>query len=131
MEFQHMRIARPVSLLSKSGEMYASGLDLQVIGEFRDHEGFSGYMLGRDDLPWHLEFTQSHFHPVTPSPSAEDLLVLYVPDQADWATRCAKMDLAGFVRVKSFNPYWDRRGVTFTDADGYRVVIQQMRWGER
>jgi len=88
-------------------------------------------MLGRDDLPWHLEFTQCHFHPVAPSPSAEDLLVLYVPDQDGWATRCAKMDQAGFVRVKSFNPYWDRRGATFQDVDGYRVVIQQMRWGER
>ena len=131
MEFQHMRIARPVSLLSKSGEMYVSGLDLQIIGEFRDHDGFSGCMLGRDDLPWHLEFTQCHFHPVTPSPSAEDLLVLYVPDQDSREKRCAKMDQAGFVRVKSFNPYWDRRGVTFQDVDGYRVVIQQMRWGER
>jgi len=25
----------------------------------------------------------------------------------------------------------DRRGATFQDVDGYRVVIQQMRWGER
>ncbi|MFK3875082.1 hypothetical protein [Pantoea agglomerans] len=22
------------------------------------------------------------------------------------------------------NPYWDQRGVTFIDRDGYRVVIQ-------
>ncbi|CAK6492676.1 putative protein YycE [Pantoea sp. Nvir] len=131
MEFQHMRIARPVSLLSDSAQIYVSGLDLQIIGEFRDHGGFSGCMLGRDDLPWHLEFTQCHFHPVTPSPSAEDLLVLYVPDQQSWEMRCAKMDRAGFVRVESFNPYWERRGVTFKDGDGYRVVIQHMRWGER
>jgi len=40
------------------------------------------------------------------------------------------MDDAGFARVKSFNPYWDRDGVTFKDMDGYRVVIQNMHWGK-
>ncbi|MFJ5336792.1 hypothetical protein [Pectobacterium sp. CHL-2024] len=38
------------------------------------------------------------------------------------------MDEAGFVRVSSFNPYWDKDGVTFRDHDGYRVVIQNRRW---
>lgn len=131
MEFQHMRIARPVSLLGRSCDMYCDGLGLKKIGDFCDHEGFSGCMLGRDDLLWHLEFTQCHHHPVLPSPSSEDLLVLYVPEKENWERGCAKMDHAGFVRVSSFNPYWDRRGVTFEDADGYRVVIQNMRWGDR
>ena len=27
-----------------------------------------------------------------------------------------------------FNPYWDRQGVTFSDDDGYRVVIQHAAW---
>jgi hypothetical protein len=31
---------------------------------------------------------------------------------------------AGFVPVPSFNPYWDRAGLTFEDPDGYRVVLQ-------
>jgi hypothetical protein len=30
--------------------------------------------------------------------------------------------------VASFNPYWDRHGRTFADADGYRVVIQNQAW---
>lgn len=38
-------------------------------------------MLGMDGLPWHLEFTQCHVHPVLPSPSDEDLLVLYFPEK--------------------------------------------------
>lgn len=130
MEFQQMRIARPVSLLSKSCEMYCDGLGLKKIGEFSDHDGFSGCMLGRGDLAWHLEFTQCHHHPVTPSPSAEDLLVLYVPDKGSWEKRCATMSHAGFVRVESFNPYWEQKGITFRDIDGYRVVIQNMRWGD-
>lgn len=130
MALQHMRIARPVSTLSKSCAMYCNGLGLQKIGEFTDHDGFSGYMLGMDGLPWHLEFTQCHAHPVLPSPSDEDLLVLYFPEKDSWLTTCANMDDAGFARVKSFNPYWDRKGVTFQDMDGYRVVIQNMHWGK-
>jgi len=131
MELQHMRIARPVSDLSRSGEMYCAGLGLKKIGEFSDHAGFSGCMLGRDDLSWHLEFTQCHHHPVAPAPTAEDLLVLYIPQPASWQAACLSMEQAGFVRVTSFNPYWDNKGATFRDIDGYRVVIQHMRWGER
>lgn len=25
-------------------------------------------------------------------------------------------------------PYWDRKGKTFEDPDGYRVVLQQSSW---
>jgi len=35
---------------------------------------------------------------------------------------------AGFVEVKSFNPYWDKLGRTFEDHDGYRVVLQRAAW---
>ena len=40
------------------------------------------------------------------------------------------MAAAGFRRVPSFNPYWDLRGWTFQDRDGYRVVLQRERWME-
>ncbi|MFJ5444147.1 MULTISPECIES: VOC family protein [Pectobacterium] len=129
MNFHHLRIARPVSNLKLSCDMYCRGLKLKEVGSFSDHEGFSGYMLGHTDLGWHLEFTQCHYHPVSPSPSDEDLLVLYVPDKVLWDESCSRMDEAGFVRVSSFNPYWDQDGVTFRDHDGYRVVIQNRRWG--
>ena len=35
---------------------------------------------------------------------------------------------AGFDPVPSFNPYWDRDGVTFEDPDGYRIVLQKAAW---
>jgi hypothetical protein len=31
-------------------------------------------------------------------------------------------------RPVMFNPYWDRRGRTFADPDGYRVVLQNSPW---
>jgi hypothetical protein len=35
---------------------------------------------------------------------------------------------AGFRGVVSCNPYWDVRGRTFEDLDGYRVVLQNVAW---
>ncbi|WP_275553847.1 VOC family protein [Mixta sp. Marseille-Q2659] len=128
MNLQHLRIARPVTDLEKSCEMYCRGLALRKIGEFSDHDGFSGCMVGRDDLPWHIEFTLCHDHPVSPASSPEDLLVLYIPEQAAWAAACRTLAEAGFIPVPSFNPYWDKQGTTFQDRDGYRLVLQNSRW---
>jgi hypothetical protein len=38
------------------------------------------------------------------------------------------MRLCGNEPTASFNPYWDRQGVTFEDPDGYRVVLQNATW---
>ncbi len=47
----------------------------------------------------------------------------------EWQRLCNNMLAAGFAEVSSFNPYWQRRGRTFADPDGYRVVLQQAAWG--
>jgi hypothetical protein len=124
-----LRVARPVTNLDLSSEMYRAGLGLEIIGGFTDHQGFSGKMLGNPDLPWHLEFTVCHTHPVKPLSTDEDLLVLYVPDQVEWERVCEQMNAAGFAVVDAFNPYWAQLGKTFIDADGYRTVIQRQKWG--
>jgi hypothetical protein len=31
-------------------------------------------------------------------------------------------------RAAAFHPYWDRRGRTFADPDGYRVVPRIAPW---
>jgi hypothetical protein len=38
------------------------------------------------------------------------------------------MQSAGYRTVLSSNPYWDRRGLTFEDPDGYRVVLENAAW---
>lgn len=124
----HMRIARPVTDLEKICRMYCKGLGLQKIADFSDHQGFSGVMVGSEQLSWHLEFTLCHHHPVAPSPTDDDLLVLYYPDATAWRQVCANMETAGFSVVASFNPYWDLNGRTFRDSDGYRVVLQNQTW---
>jgi hypothetical protein len=125
----HLRIARPVSDLRRSVDMYKSGLDLEELGGFEDHEGFDGVMLGNRGAGFHFEFTFCRRHPVPPMPTAEDLVVFYVPEEKDWTKRCEALLDAGFTEVDPLNPYWKILGRTFQDHDGYKVVIQRARWG--
>src|SRR5216110_324728 len=78
--------------------------------------------------PTRIEFTRCHTHPVAPAPTPEDLLVFYVPTAAEWRPACASMLAAGFKQLSSFNPYWETRGRTYEDPDGYRIVLQQAEW---
>jgi len=124
----HLRIARPVTSLERTVAMYKAGLGLVELGRFADHDGFDGVMLGHRGADFHFEFTCCRTHPVQPSPTPEDLFVFYVPDAGEWDTTCNAMLGAGFRQVRSFNPYWERLGRTYEDADGYRVVVQQAAW---
>jgi catechol 2,3-dioxygenase-like lactoylglutathione lyase family enzyme len=124
----HLRIARPVSQLERSVAMYRAGLGLHEVGRFENHAGFDGVMLGRPEQGWHFEFTHCRAHPVTPRPTEEDLVVFYLPESGEWTRACSRMLQAGFIEAVPFNPYWQQRGRTFEDHDGYRVVLQQAAW---
>lgn len=124
----HLRIARPVSDLARSRELWCAGVGLEVIASFTGHSGFDGVMLGGAGKDWHLEFTHCVDHPLLPAPTAEDLLVVYIPDAAAWQQACQRAEQAGFKAVASFNPYWDQSGATFVDHDGYRLVLQNRPW---
>jgi catechol 2,3-dioxygenase-like lactoylglutathione lyase family enzyme len=121
----HLRIARPVSDLAKSTDIYCRGLGLRVLEKFENHEGFDGVMLGGAGVRYHFEFTHCRNRPVIPAPTPEDVVVLYIPAETEWKARCASMLAAGFRQVASFNPYWNISGRTYEDSDGYRVVLQQ------
>ena len=124
----HLRVARPTDKLESIVEMYRTGLELEVLGSFDGHDGFDGVMLGRHGSDYHLEFTREHGRTVAKPPTPENLLVFYVPELESWEASCARMVEAGFEIVPSHNPYWDARGRTFEDPDGYRVVLQRADW---
>src|ERR1700741_5310712 len=124
----HLRIAKPVSDLNRTMTMYCRGLGLQVIDSFENHEGFDGIMLGVEGTSYHFEFTYCRSHPVAPTPTHQDLCVFYIPTRSMWLEPCTKMQTAGFKQVASFNPYWDVRGRTYEDHDGYRIVLQNDVW---
>lgn len=63
---------------------------------------------------------------VQPTPTSEDLLVLYLSEPIDDAL-VARLEQAGGKRV-SQGAYWDRWGVTVEDPDGYRLVLSSRSW---
>lgn len=108
--------------------MYADGLGFEILSTFEGHNGFDGAILGHPKHPYHLEFTQHRGTPAGRAPTQDNLLVFYVPEPERWSTCCAALRAAGFIDVPAFNDYWDQRGKTFEDLDGYRVVIENDHW---
>ncbi|WP_042546240.1 VOC family protein [Yersinia aldovae] len=123
-----MRIARPTDNLTLITNMYCHGLGFTLLGNFVDHQGFDGAIIGHPHHAYHLEFTHHRGTQVGRAPTLDNLLVFYLPDESHWVSQCQKMRVAGFELVASYNPYWDVSGKTFEDADGYRVVLQQRSW---
>lgn len=123
----HLRIARPTDHLDEVVAFYEA-LGFKRVGGFVDHDGIDGVMLGHDGAGSHLEFTHHRGHTVGGAPTADHLLVFYVPDAATWSAVTASIEARGLVPVPSANPYWDRHGRTYEDPDGYRVVIQHSAW---
>jgi catechol 2,3-dioxygenase-like lactoylglutathione lyase family enzyme len=123
-----LRVARPTNDLEPLIHFYVDGLGFDILYRFSGHDGFDGVMLGHKGAPWHLEFTVALGHTALRAPSEDHLLILYLPDRGEWETAIGRMRDAGYAAVASFNPYWDRNGMTFEDPDGYRVVLQNAAW---
>jgi catechol 2,3-dioxygenase-like lactoylglutathione lyase family enzyme len=124
----HLRIARPTDDLAAVIDFYRDGLGFEVLYQFQDHDGFDGVMLGHRGVGYHLEFTHRRGHHAGRAPTADNLLVFYLPDPEQWREAVARLERAGYRSVASFNPYWDTSGKTFEDPDGYRVVLQNAGW---
>jgi catechol 2,3-dioxygenase-like lactoylglutathione lyase family enzyme len=114
-----LRVARPTDNLPEIVRFYRDGLGLEVLTSFENHEGFDGVMLGRKGFPYHLEFTHQQNHHVGKAPTQDNLLVFYIPEEAEWKNAVERMRRHGYEPVKSYNPYWDKKGKTFEDVDGY------------
>ncbi len=124
----HLRIARPTNNLAEVVKFYRDALGFEILSSFEDHQGFDGVILGHPGLPYHLEFTVQRGHDAPKPQTQENLLVFYMPERNEWQTAVDRMVEHGYEPVKSHNPYWDMKGKTFEDIDGYRVVLQNASW---
>ena len=124
----HLRVARPTDALEAVVRFYRDGLGLDLLYEFRGHDGFDGVMLGRKGAGYHLEFTRKAGHKAGKAPTEDNLLVFYLPDRVEWQAAVDRLLCQGHRPVASFNPYWDNHGKTFADPDGYRIVLQKAGW---
>jgi catechol 2,3-dioxygenase-like lactoylglutathione lyase family enzyme len=119
-----LRVARHTERLDEVVAFYRDDLGLREIGGFRDHDGYDGVFLAVPGTGAHLEFTAGGGHGA-PVPHDESLLVLFLGDDA--AVRAAAERL-GVDPVAPANPYWAEHGLTFTDPDGFRVVLVGESW---
>ncbi|HEY1402737.1 MAG TPA: VOC family protein [Pyrinomonadaceae bacterium] len=120
-----VRIARPTRRLRELKKFYCEGIGLAVINSFEDHAGYSGIMLGLPGHDYHLEFTEHEAAREAdyPPPSADNLIVLYIPERAAIERIAARLAALGYAAVAPENPYWNGRGTTIADPDGWRVVL--------
>jgi predicted lactoylglutathione lyase len=96
---------------------------LERIGEFWQHEGYDGIMLGLPDSQYHIEFTQSEEIMELPRPTKEHLFVFYVANRFERDKIVNRLACMGYREVEPENPYWGRGGVTIEDPDGWRIVL--------
>jgi catechol 2,3-dioxygenase-like lactoylglutathione lyase family enzyme len=124
-----VRIARPSRDLASAERFWAGGLGLEVLyrSDAPEHGEHALIMLGWPGAAWHLELVADPLGEAPPSPTREDLLVLYLNGPIDNDVIGWLVDHGG-VRVAAQNPYWDRWGVTIEDPDGYRLVLSHRSW---
>ena len=102
-------------------------IGLSVLSSFEDHDGFDGVILGVPDEHAQLELISPPAS-LAPTPTVEDLLVLYLADVHDVVELADRLVAGGHQEVPSddptVNPYWARIGArVFVDPDGYRLVL--------
>ncbi|MGW2815548.1 VOC family protein [Streptomyces sp. NPDC001415] len=126
----HVRVARPSRDLAAAEHFYVDGLGLDVL--WRTTERVPGehdlVMVGSPGGAWHFELTHDPEHPLEPTPTVDDLFVVYLGIPVDEAL-VNRLVAAGGTRVRANNPYWDEYGVTIADPDGYRLVLCSRTWG--
>ncbi|HEX8475349.1 MAG TPA: VOC family protein [Pyrinomonadaceae bacterium] len=118
-----VRIARPTDRLTEIVKFYCGALGLKQVGSFQNHDGYDGVMIGLPDRDYHLEFTQHAHGGPCPAPSKDNLLVLYVEDKRGIERLAERLREHGHEPVPPENPYWQAKGLTFEDPDGWRVVL--------
>jgi catechol 2,3-dioxygenase-like lactoylglutathione lyase family enzyme len=125
----HVRIARPARDLSAAERFWVRGLGLDVLLRLDDtaEGGHALLVVGWRGAGWHLELVGDPAGETPPQPTDEDLLVLYLDGLVHEALITRLVD-AGGKRVRARNPYWDERGVTIADPDGYRLVLCTNSW---
>lgn len=127
----HMRIARPCRDLELASQFWVDGLGLSILWRSppasETEGGHELLIVGWPGAAWHLELVHVLEVEMMPTPTEEDLLVLYVDGQIDSAL-VKNLVKAGGRKVLHKNEYWNKWGVTIADSDGYLLVLCVRAW---
>lgn len=120
------RYARHTQNLEKLIGFYTQVLDFKVLGDFRDHDGYDGAFLGKENENWHLEFTQDHNIPESKFDD-DDILVFYPETLEEFQQIIANLEHHKVPILEPKNPYWKDNGICFEDCDQYKIIVSDLR----
>jgi hypothetical protein len=121
-----LRVARHTNNLEKIEAFHVNILGFERLGGFQNHNNYDGVFIGKSDLDWHFEFTESnnkanhHF-------DEDDIIVLYPTTILEYNNLLDSLSNNNISIITSKNPYWNENGKMFLDPDGYRIVISPLR----
>ena len=120
------RYARHTQNLEKLIGFYTKVLDFKVLGDFKEHNGYDGVFLGKENENWHLEFTQDNNIPESKSDD-DDILVFYPKLLEEFQKIVANLELYKVPILQPKNPYWKENGICFEDYDRHKIIISDLR----
>jgi catechol 2,3-dioxygenase-like lactoylglutathione lyase family enzyme len=121
-----LRVARHTNNLKKIEAFYVNILGFERLGGFQNHNNYDGVFIGKPDLDWHFEFTESndktnhHF-------DEDDVVVLYPNTILEYNNLLDSISNNNISIITSKNPYWNENGKMVLDPDGFRIVISPLK----
>jgi len=120
------RFARHTNDLEKIKSFYIHILGFELLGCFKNHNGYDGIFIGKSNENWHLEFTKSE-ETITFNFGDEDFLVFYPNCIEDYDRIIFSLNKNAIKRRPTKNPYWNENGKLFFDPDGYGIIISNLK----
>lgn len=121
-----LRVARHTNNLETIEHFYVNILGFERLGDFQNHNNYDGLFIGKPDLDWHFEFTQSKTK-ADHKFDEDDIIVLYPKTILKYNTLIKKVVNNNISIIPAINPYWNENGKMFQDPDGYRIVISPLK----
>ncbi|WP_031455352.1 VOC family protein [Flavobacterium chungangense] len=121
-----LRVARHTNDLKKIEDFYINILGFQKLGGFQKHNNYDGIFIGKPDLDWHFEFTQSQTK-ANHIFDEDDIIVLYPDTIAKYNSLLENLLKNNIQKITAMNPYWNENGQMYLDPDGYRIVVSPLK----
>jgi hypothetical protein len=120
------RFARHTNNLENLTTFYTQILGLEILGGFKNHNNYDGVFIGKQNLDWHLEFTQSN-EIVEFKFNEDDILVFYPETLIEYDSLIKNININNISLIESKNPYWNENGKMILDPDGHRIMISNLK----
>ena len=121
-----LRAARHTNNLEKIKSFYITILGFEELGSFENHANYNGIFIGKPNLDWHLEFTQSN-EIVEFNFNEDDILVFYPEEISEYNALIDTIKKHNINFIEATNPYWNENGKMLLDPDGYRIIISNLK----